>query len=351
MDIERYQRHFSIFGLSGQKALNNASVLIIGCGGIGCPVSLYLCASGIGEIGLVDNDTIELSNLQRQINYDQNDIGKSKALVTKAKLQAMNSNISVQAYNVRLDRKAAEELFPQYDLIIDGTDNFATRYLVNDISSLMNRPFISASILKDKAQLSFFNIQDGCYRCIYPSPPSQELVPNCAEAGVLGSVVGIVGTMAATLAINFFTDPESINHNIFKLIDSKTLDIQNIRYKKNNNCNSCVHKKVEEVSPQKIALEPHRLIAQNEAFDNGFYILDVRESWERDLGHIEDDHQHIPKSKIPYINNNDMPKDQKILCYCKSGFRSSICAKILIEKGYDAYSLAGGFDHFLDLER
>ncbi|MDC0535757.1 HesA/MoeB/ThiF family protein [Francisellaceae bacterium] len=345
MDYERYQRHFSLIGIDGQTKLSQASVLIVGCGGVGSPVSLYLTAAGIGRIGLIDHDVVDLSNLQRQILFNENDLNKSKVLSAEAHLKALNSEIDINTCVERLDQTVAEKLFPEYDLIIDGSDNFQTRYLVNDICCQLNKPFISASVLKTQAQIGFFDIKSGCYRCLFPDAPPSELIPNCAEAGVLGSIVGVIGTMAATLALNYFIK-DSYPSNAIKIFDSETLSIKNLSYAKSSDCVSCVQKKYIPLCANKHGLGASRIIKKSQVSADNYYIVDVREHWERSLGHIEFDHLHLPKSQVnSYLSS--LHKNTKILCYCKSGMRSQQVVDVLLKNGFDAYSLKGGYTEWV----
>ncbi len=342
MNIKRYQRHFSILGLNGQKLLENSSILIIGCGGIGCPVSLYLAAAGVGKIGLIDDDYIDESNLQRQILYTETDIGKKKVHVAQERLNALNSDINITQYDFRLTFKDAVKIFKDYDLIIDGTDNFPTRYLVNDACCVLGKTFISASVLKNQAQLALFNITNGCLRCVYPEAPPPLLVPNCAEAGVLGSAVGVIGSMAASMAINYIAHDHDYSGTL-KLIDCLNISHKDIEYTKNHACHSCVNKKYTPINIELYNNAVVKDIPLNKMPAQAI-LLDVREEWERSLKKL-DDHLHIPKSRI-LDNIMHIPKDKPIVCYCKSGIRSKNVALLLREYGYDVYSLEGGIDQY-----
>ena len=198
--MSRYNRHIilSEIGQAGQDKLSNAKVLVIGAGGLGCPVLQYLAAAGIGTIGIVDFDIVDISNLQRQVLFGTSSLGKNKAEAAKQRLEDLNNEISIIAYPEKLTHKNAIDLFNQYDIIVDGTDNFETRYLVNDACIITNKPLVFGAIYKFEGQVSVFNYQNGpSYRCLFPSPPKEGTVPNCSEIGVLGVLPGIIGSMQA----------------------------------------------------------------------------------------------------------------------------------------------------------
>ncbi|MDP1744961.1 MAG: HesA/MoeB/ThiF family protein, partial [Bacteroidota bacterium] len=212
-EIARYSRHLLLpeIGMAGQEKIKSAKILVIGAGGLGCPALQYLTAMGIGEIGIVDFDKVEESNLQRQILYSIEDIGKLKTEAAVSKLSKQNPFVKFNSYSVRLENKNAIELFSKYDLIIDGTDNFATRYLVNDACIILNKPLIYGSIYKFEGQVSVLNYTDSSgqsgptYRCLFPTPPLSGSIPNCSEIGVLGVLPGIIGTLQATEAIKIIS--------------------------------------------------------------------------------------------------------------------------------------------------
>src|SRR5436190_24045692 len=199
-EIERYSRHLVIpeVGITGQEKLKNAKVLLIGAGGLGSPVGMYLAAAGVGKLGIVDFDTVSYSNLQRQVIYNTDDIGKSKVENAKVKLNAINPNVDIETYDVKLTKDNALEIIKNYDIIADGSDNFATRYLVNDACVILGKPNVYASILRFEGQVSVFDSNTGpCYRCLYPEPPSPGEIPSCEEGGVLGVLPGIIGSIQA----------------------------------------------------------------------------------------------------------------------------------------------------------
>ncbi len=213
--IKRYTRHILLpeIGVEGQKKLLAAKVLVVGAGGLGCPISLYLAAAGVGTIGLVDFDTVDASNLQRQILFTTDDIGKPKVEVAAKRLKALNPDVTVNTYVVALKSDNIMDILKNYDMIIDGTDNFPTRYLTNDAAALQGKPNIYGSIFRFDGQLTVFKTPEGpCYRCLYPEPPPPGEVPSCAEGGVMGAMVGTIGAMQATEAIKLITGVGRARH-------------------------------------------------------------------------------------------------------------------------------------------
>lgn len=327
----RYNRHIilSEIGQKGQDKISNAKVLVIGAGGLGCPVLQYLTAAGIGTIGIIDFDVVELSNLQRQILYGTSSLGKNKATVAKARLEDLNDSISIIAYPEQLTHRNAVKLFRQYDIIVDGSDNFETRYLVNDACIITNKPLVFGAIYKFEGQVSVFNYKNGpSYRCLFPNPPEKDTVPNCSEIGVLGVLPGIIGSMQSNevlkialgignilsgklLCYNALTSKTSIltvnkNEVTFRsVLDEK----ENFQDKQTHtNCNI-------EVSIKDILSE-----------DN-IQFIDVRETDE--LPKIESlEVTHIPLSQLDQ-NLNKIDSDKKKVLFCQSGIRSKKAVSIL----------------------
>ena len=234
MDFQRYNRQIILpeIGLAGQQQLNDAKVLVIGAGGLGCPILQYLVAAGVGNIGIVDADVVSMSNLQRQILYTTADIDKKKVEIAKERLMAINPNVNIQIFPVNLSADNALELFEKYDIMVDGSDNFATRYLVNDAAVILNKPFVSGSIFKFEGQVSVFNFQDGpTYRCLYAEPPTAGSVPNCAEIGVIGTLAGIIGTMQAAEVIKMITGAGEVLSGKLLMFDMLTMRSQIIKFK------------------------------------------------------------------------------------------------------------------------
>ncbi len=310
--------------------------MIVGLGGIGSPVAQYLAAVGIGKLILVDYDNVELSNLHRQILFNEADIGCYKAEKAKDVLSKINKNVVIEAYTKKFDLDFGYSLVSDVDLIIDGTDNFETRYLINDICVLKKKVFISCSILVSIIQLALFDTKHLCYRCLYPNPPPIGVIPNCSEAGVLGTVTGIAGTMAANLALNYLLKIENEKVSQIRIIDAKNFNISSMPIKQNNNCFAC--------KQRKISLG----YLQNQNADYGIsleqldktkhFLVDIRQKEEREIAKLDDD------LFFPIKENTDYSfflsyKDKKLVFYCASGYRSKLFVSELRTLGIDAYYL------------
>ena len=239
--VKRYSRHIimSDVGSKGQRALMGAKALIIGAGGLGSPSAIYLSLAGVGTVGIVDFDVVELSNLQRQILHHTADVGRPKVQSAIDNIKAYNPDVNVVVHETRLESDNAMEIISQYDLVINGADNFATRYLVNDACYLLKKPLFDGSILIFDGQATVFLPGQGCYRCLFPSPPPPGMVPNCAEAGVLGALTGLVGSIQATEALKYFLGiGESLSSRLL-LIDALSMTFREVRLKKNPDCPLC----------------------------------------------------------------------------------------------------------------
>lgn len=239
MESLRDKRQINVISPHGQKKISNPSVFIVGCGGLGCPVSLYLTASGVGEISIIDDDVISVSNLHRQILFDERDVGKPKVMVAAEKLRKINSAARLNVYRDRISKHNAEKYLKGHDLVILGCDNFLTRYIVNDACCRLNIPFINASVQGDEGSLSYFDIEHGCYRCIFPEIPPDLVLPTPEEAGVLGPVVGVIGTTAATLAVRILTGNYEHYLNTIYNFDSTTLQMNTYSFTKESCCPGC----------------------------------------------------------------------------------------------------------------
>ena len=239
--VKRYSRHIIMgdVGSGGQRKLMQAKALIIGAGGLGSPSAVYLALAGVGTIGLVDFDVVELSNLQRQILHHTPDVGRPKLQSAKDNLHAYNPDVNVVLHEVRLESDNAMDIISQYDLVVNGADNFATRYLVNDACYLLNKPLVDGSILIFDGQATVFLPGQGCYRCLFPSPPPPGMVPNCAEAGVLGALTGLVGSIQATEALKYFLGiGENLSSRLL-LIDALAMSFREVKLKRNPECPLC----------------------------------------------------------------------------------------------------------------
>ena len=239
--VKRYSRHIIMgdVGSKGQRALMGSKALIIGAGGLGSPSAIYLSLAGVGTVGIVDFDVVELSNLQRQVLHHTADVGRPKVQSAVDNIKAYNPDVNVVVHETRLESDNAIEIISQYDLVINGADNFATRYLVNDACYLLNKPLVDGSILIFDGQATVFLPGEGCYRCLFPSPPPPGMVPNCAEAGVLGALTGLVGSIQATEALKYFLGiGESLSSRLL-LIDALSMTFREVRLKKNPKCPLC----------------------------------------------------------------------------------------------------------------
>ena len=239
--VKRYSRHIIMgdVGSGGQRKLMQAKALIIGAGGLGSPAAVYLSLAGVGTVGLVDFDIVELSNLQRQILHHTPDVGRPKLESARDNIHAYNPDVNVVLHEVRLETDNAMDIISQYDLVVNGADNFATRYLVNDACYLLNKPLVDGSILIFDGQATVFLPGQGCYRCLFPSPPPPGMVPNCAEAGVLGALTGLVGSIQATEALKYFLGiGESLSSRLL-LIDALSMNFREVKLKRNPECPLC----------------------------------------------------------------------------------------------------------------
>ena len=342
----RYERQISLdeIGEVGQEKLSHASVLCIGAGGLGCPALLYLAAAGVGRIGIVDFDVVDESNLQRQVLYNHDDLGKNKAECAKIRLNALNSDIQIDAYPARLMSESVVTLFENYDLILDGTDNFETKYLINDAAVKYGKPFIYGSILRFEGQVSVFNYQDGpCYRCLFEDAP-REAVPTCGEAGVIGAVAGIVGMVQAMEAIKLILDDPSFEILSGKLwsINTKSMESRIFHLPKDPRCSVC------SIDKKEIILQsssPNQEISAEDAQSvKDTIFLDVRELHEWDAGHIEGA-RHFPLSALLQGAVPDIAPGERLIVYCQAGVRSQQAIGIMAQKGFtDLTNLAGGYE-------
>lgn len=390
-EIRRYGRHLIMpeFGIEGQRRLKASSVLIIGTGGLGSPLALYLAAAGIGRIGLVDYDIVDESNLQRQVVHGISTVGVLKVESAKKRLLDINPTLIVDTYNVPLTSENAVEIMTPYDIIIDGTDNFPTRYLVNDACVKLGKPNVYGSILRFEGQLSVFYAKEGpCYRCMFPEPPPPGLVPNCAEAGVLGVLPGVIGTMQATEAIKLITGIGEPMTGRMLLYDALEMSFTTIKVRKNPNCVVCgiPHEQVELIDYEQFcgvpahdhqpeAVQQHTngsapaesyedlstmpvpqisAVELKQRLDRGedLTIVDVRNPEEFEIA-VLDGTIRIPKPQIMLATEDilagrrhegdtviaQIPRDREVIVHCRSGVRSTDVIYMLRELGYDPRKL------------
>jgi len=354
-ELNRYARHFAIpeFGLDGQEKLKQSKVLVVGAGGLGSPVLLYLAAAGVGKIGIVDFDVVDLSNLQRQVLYKVDDIGQSKAQLAKKRLLEMNPHIEVEVYQEAFTRENAIELVSQYDVVADGTDNFPTRYLVNDACVLAGKVNVYASIFRFEGQVSVFNLtaEDGSrgpnYRDLFPEPPPPDMVPNCAEGGVLGVLPGIIGSLQACEVIKVLTGVGTPLSGRLFLFDAAAFSTRVLKFPINPNLEIktlidyeefCgIPKSQQAVQDFDISVQQLDTLSKN---GEDFVLLDVREEYEYEADQMGG--QLIPLGSLP-AHIHQLNKQQTIIVHCRSGQRSKKAAKLLQDHGFtQVHNLLGG---------
>ncbi|MEK7858666.1 MAG: ubiquitin-like small modifier protein 1 [Elusimicrobiota bacterium] len=354
-ELQRYHRHLILpeVGPEGQKKLKSAKVLCIGAGGLGSPLALYLTAAGVGRLGLVDFDSVDASNLQRQILHDTPSVGTSKLVSAKKRLNALNPNVDVQLHEQRLTSANAIDLFRQYDVIADGTDNFATRYLVNDACVLTGKPNAYGSIFKFEGQLSVFGAKDGpCYRCLYPEPPPPGLVPSCAEGGVLGVLPGVIGTMQALETLKLILGIGKPLIGRLMLFDALAMEWRTLKLKKNPACAVCgpgatIKAPIDyeafcglKTPPQAMPEISVEELRDKLARKDRFVLLDVREPHEYELASIPGS-TLIPLGAVAE-RSGELDITKEIVVHCKMGGRSAKAVDILLKKGFKAVNVAGG---------
>jgi len=361
-DLSRYSRHLILpeVGIEGQQKLKAARVLCVGTGGLGSPLAFYLAAAGIGTLGLVDFDVVDASNLQRQIIHSTKDIGRKKLDSAEEKLLALNPALNVVKHDTMLSSANALEILKDYDVVADGTDNFPTRYLVNDACVLLGKPNAYGSIFRFEGQASVFATKEGpCYRCLYPEPPPPGLVPSCAEGGVLGILPGLVGVIQATEVIKLILGKGAPLIGRLLLVDALSMRFRELKLRKNPECPVCgdnptvtelidyehfcgivpetkEEKAVKNGVPQLSVKEFKQRIDAGE----NLFLLDVREPYEYQIAQIGG--TLIPQNDVPQ-RLAEIPRDREIVVQCRSGARSQRIAEFLKQSGYSkVVNLAGG---------
>jgi molybdopterin/thiamine biosynthesis adenylyltransferase/rhodanese-related sulfurtransferase len=359
-EIRRYSRHLLLpeVGLEGQQKLKAASVLVIGAGGLGSPVALYLAAAGVGRIGLVDFDVVEYSNLQRQIIHGTGDVGRPKLDSARDRILDVNPNVEVILHERAIDSSNALAIIGDYDVVVDGTDNFPTRYLTNDACVLLGKPNVYGSIFRFEGQASVFDAERGpCYRCLFPEPPPPGLVPSCAEGGVLGVLPGVIGTIQATEALKLILGEGEPLIGRLLLYDALGMTFDEVRLRKDPDCPVCgeqptVTELIDYV--QFCGLDPAEMLEpsweitavelQNK-LENGErpVLLDVREPHEWDIAHLEGA-RLIPQGDLP-ARMHELDSADEIVLYCRSGERSGRALNLLRDAGFlKLKNLQGGIN-------
>jgi sulfur-carrier protein adenylyltransferase/sulfurtransferase len=368
-EVRRYSRHLIIpdVGMSGQKRLKNAKVLVIGAGGLGSPALLYLAAAGVGTLGIAEFDEVDESNLQRQVIHGQSDIGRPKAESARDSIREINPLVDVVVHNERLDNDNVKRVFEGYDLIVDGTDNFATRYMVNDAAYFLGIPYVWGSIYRFDGQASVFAPMLGddlpCYRCLYPEPPPPGMVPSCAEGGVLGVLCASIGSIQVNEAIKLITGIGEPIAGRLMIYDALEMEYRKLKVRKDPHCALCgdhptvtdlidydafcgavSDEAAEAAAGSTISVtQLEQMLKEREAGERDFVLVDVREPNEYEINKIPGS-VLIPKGE--FLNGNalgQLPADKQIVMHCKSGVRSAETLAIVKGAGYaDAVHVGGG---------
>jgi molybdopterin/thiamine biosynthesis adenylyltransferase/rhodanese-related sulfurtransferase len=369
-EIQRYSRHLIMpeMGVDGQRKLKASSVLCIGAGGLGSPAAMYLAAAGIGRLGIVDFDVVDYSNLQRQVIHGTPDVGRSKLASARDRINALNPHVEVETHEVALSSDNALDLFAPYDVILDGTDNFPTRYLVNDACVIAGKPNAYGSIFRFEGQASVFATEGGpCYRCLYPEPPPPGLVPSCAEGGVLGVLPGIIGVIQATEAIKVILGIGEPLVGRFLIYDALRMRFRELKLRRDPECPVCgtnptvtklidyeqfcgirpeVEQPAQEAGVADWEMSPVALKRRLDAGEDVF-VLDVREPNEYQINRIEGS-TLIPLGELPR-RYQELDKGRSIVCQCKMGSRSAKAMEFLQSVGFtDVKNLKGGILGWID---
>ena len=360
-ELLRYSRHLILpdVELDGQKRIRDARVLLVGAGGLGSPTALYLAAAGVGTLGIVDFDTVDLSNLQRQVLHGTSDVGRAKIDSARDRIVDLNPHVVVETHRTQLTSKNALGILDEYDIVVDGTDNFPTRYLVNDACVLLGKPNVYGSIFRFEGQASVFSSGEGpCYRCLFPHPPPPGLVPSCAEGGVLGVLPGLVGTIQATETLKLILGIGDTLAGRLLLIDTLGMRFHTVRVPRDPNCPACGTREITQLVDYEAfcgmpggtmakdstngdmrEITPSELARRLAAHDD-FTLVDVREPYEWQIGHIEGA-RLVPLGTL----QDAMPtldSAKEIVVYCRSGKRSADAVRKLDAAGFRATNVAGG---------
>lgn len=365
-EINRYSRHLILpeVGLKGQLKLKNSKVLVVGTGALGSPVLLYLSAAGIGTIGIIDFDTVDESNLQRQIIHSTNEIGNPKVNSAKSRINSINPNIDVIAYNDKLTSKNALEIIKNFDVVVDGTDNFQTRYLINDACVFLNKPFVYGAIFRFEGQSTVFNADKNspCYRCIFPEPPNAGLVPSCSEAGVLGVLPGIIGTIQASETIKTVLEIGETLKGRLLTLNALKMDFKDYKIKKDDNCKVCgenatikelidyeefcgLKDSLQEIEFKELSGENLKELIHNK---EQILLIDVRISADFQARNIYNS-KNIPFEDL--LNRvSEIDETKKVVLICTIGLKSKEAISKLKKAGYkgELYSLKGGITSWIN---
>lgn len=366
-EIRRYSRHLILpeVGMAGQKKICSTSVLCVGAGGLGSPIAMYLAAAGIGRLGLVDFDNVDFSNLQRQLLHGTSDVGRSKAESARDTIQELNPNVEVTLHTTRLSSENAIEILGQYDIVVDGTDNFPTRYLTNDACVLLRKPNVYGSIFRFEGQASVFapHLGGPCYRCLYPEPPPPGMVPSCAEGGVLGVLPGIIGCIQATEILKLALGKGSSLIGRLLLFNALDMKFKELRLRRDPQCPLCgerptIHQLIDyeqfcgvmpeaapEDNPDEVSVEEMKRALEDPSL--GIRVVDIREADEHQIARIAGV-PLVPLSVLPQ-RFTELDPNQRIYLHCKSGVRSLKALRFLREQGFKyVKSVKGGIAAWSD---
>ena len=371
-ELSRYARHLTLpeVGMEGQVLLKASSVLIVGAGGLGSPLALYLAAAGVGTLGLVDFDEVDVTNLHRQILYGTEDVGNQKLESASRRISSVNPHVKVVLHSCRLDSENALDIMEKYDVIVDGTDNFPTRYLVNDACVLLGKPNVYGSIYRWEGQVSVFARKDGpCYRCLFREPPPPGMVPSCAEAGVLGVLPGIVGSLQALEVIKIVLGKGDGLVGRLLIFDALELKWREVKLRRNPDCPVCgdnptqtklidydvfcglatnESEKSGDVLDCFSDIEPNKLKNRLESSLPPF-VLDVREPFEWEIVNLADFGAHLIPLRELADRITELPDNREIVIHCRSGVRSAKAANLLAENGFSGlFNLSGGILKWID---
>jgi adenylyltransferase/sulfurtransferase len=368
-ELLRYARHFVLpnVGPKGQKALSRARVLLVGAGGLGSPIALYLAGAGVGKLGVVDGDLVDLSNLQRQVLHGTDGLGQAKVDSARERLWGLNPNVEVVTYRTRFTAENAGDILADYDLVVDGSDNFPTRYLINDACVLHGKPYVYGAVDRWEGQVSVFGVPGGpCYRCLFREPPPPGLVPTCAEAGVMGVLPGIIGSLQAAETIKLILGVGTSLVGRVLIFDGLHMTFREVGLRRSAGCPLCgddpsIEELVDyerfcgvDLTDDQSAMEPLRQITPLDLKARlqdspAPFLLDVREPYEWEIGNLGGEGAaHIPQGDL-LERLDELPPEGPIVVYCRLGVRSALVARTLMNRGFrDVYNLRGGYHGWAD---